>query len=408
MPRQQTFDGPELDTVLSRVRREVGAEAKIISASKFRKGGVGGFFSKESFRVTVELPGDGPVADPPHEPLPFEPTTLGRDEQVTPPPSTLLELADLVDEAEAEAGAVSLEAAQCTPASDAALPMAKAAATSLGTPVVPAVREARYVPTTERPSFNAVLRRLTSEADAGDDRRSKRPEVVRAPAVIPHPVARTGVRLPKMPVAGSEIDTLVSALGIPESLLPTDLSPAAAVVAMLHSLRLPEPPTLPTDPGAVTVIVGERRAATELAHDLASELGLKRSDVKVADPASKAKTGLHDPAQVADLRAGWGRHPKLVAVAAPLARTGLTWAWATLAALEADALWGVVGADRKCEDVEAWSAALGGFDALAINDLEQTVSPAALLELGIPVARLDGQPATPAAWAALLTARLAA
>lgn len=386
----------------------MGAEAKIISASKFRKGGVGGFFSKESFRVTVELPGDERVADPPPARLPFEPTILGHDDQVTPPPSSLLELADLVDEAEVDA--VSVEAVHSTPVPVATPRTAQVAATSPAcTPVVPAVREASYVPMTERPSFNAVLRRLTSEAEyAGDDPRSERPDAVRAPAVATHPVTRRGVRLPSMPAAGSEIDALVAALGIPGSLLPTDLSPAAAVVAMLHSLRLPEPPALPTDPGAITVLVGERRAATSLAHDLATELGLKRTDVKVADPASKAESGLHDPAQVAELRAGWGRQPKVVAVAAPLARTGLTWAWDTLAALEADALWGIVGADRKCEDVEAWSAALGGFDALAITDLDQTVSPAALLELGIPVARLDGHPATPAAWAALLTARLAA
>jgi hypothetical protein len=36
---------------------------------------------------------------------------------------------------------------------------------------------------------------------------------------------------------------------------------------------------------------------------------------------------------------------------------------------------------------------------LALRNLAQTVSPAAVLELGIPVARLENHPATPIAWA---------
>jgi hypothetical protein len=71
-------------------------------------------------------------------------------------------------------------------------------------------------------------------------------------------------------------------------------------------------------------------------------------------------------------------------------------------------VWGVVGADRKCEDIEAWSDSLGGLDALAVEHLERTVSPASVLRLGIPVARVDGQQATPALWAVLLAERLAA
>lgn len=50
MPKLQTFDGPELDVVLARVRKEAGADAKITSATKVRSGGIGGFFSKENFR----------------------------------------------------------------------------------------------------------------------------------------------------------------------------------------------------------------------------------------------------------------------------------------------------------------------------------------------------------------------
>ena len=68
----------------------------------------------------------------------------------------------------------------------------------------------------------------------------------------------------------------------------------------------------------------------------------------------------------------------------------------------------MVDATRKTEDVAAWMHRLGGLDALAINDVDATVSPAAVLQLDVPVGRIDGRTASPALWAALLTERLAA
>jgi hypothetical protein len=71
-------------------------------------------------------------------------------------------------------------------------------------------------------------------------------------------------------------------------------------------------------------------------------------------------------------------------------------------------VWGVVEATRKAHDVGRWTRALGGVDALALTAVEETADPAAVLTLGIPVGRLGAAKATPAAWAALLTDRMAA
>ena len=71
-------------------------------------------------------------------------------------------------------------------------------------------------------------------------------------------------------------------------------------------------------------------------------------------------------------------------------------------------VWGAVEATRKPEDLFEWAEQLGGFDALGVTDLDATVSPAAVLQCGIPVGRIDGKPATPVLWAALLAPRLAA
>ena len=45
-------------------------------------------------------------------------------------------------------------------------------------------------------------------------------------------------------------------------------------------------------------------------------------------------------------------------------------------------------------------------DVLAVTGVDNTVSPASVLELGVPIGRLDGQVASPLAWADLLMERL--
>ena len=53
--------------------------------------------------------------------------------------------------------------------------------------------------------------------------------------------------------------------------------------------------------------------------------------------------------------------------------------------LEPTCTWAIVEAGWKCEDILHWADVLGGIDVLALNSLEETVSPAAVLDLGIPV-----------------------
>ncbi|MCU1375931.1 MAG: hypothetical protein JWO68_3217 [Actinomycetia bacterium] len=378
MPKLQTFDGSELDAVLARVRREAGADAKIVSATKVRAGGLGGFFSKETFKVTVEL------ADPPAPAAAPAPTPEPALAPLTAPPASLLELADLVDEAVAEAVSVAMP------------PPAPVAAT---------IRPPAYVPSTERPTFNAVLHRIASEAGAPLpeaapmflDTTADVPVFVPAPMPAPARVAR--------PRHSREL----LSLGIPESMLPTDMSPGMAVAALLRSLRLPSAPPLPTRPGSVTVVIGDRRAAARLAADVAGELSLSKRDIWIAEPGPEGRPGrLVTAADAAAERRTWTGGPSVVALTAPSGAGDLRWAESMLDALEPSAVWGVVDAGRKPEDVQAWSDALGGLDALALEHLEATVSPAAVLQLGIPVARLEGQKATPALWAVLLAERIAA
>src|SRR5690606_37320717 len=98
----------------------------------------------------------------------------------------------------------------------------------------------------------------------------------------------------------------------------------------------------------------------------------------------------------------------LVVLDTPVRPAADGWAAGMLEALEPTVVWGAVPATRKTEDVVAWLDAVGGVDALALTEVTDTVSPAALLATGIAVARLDGDPATPDRWLALAAEALAA
>jgi hypothetical protein len=80
----------------------------------------------------------------------------------------------------------------------------------------------------------------------------------------------------------------------------------------------------------------------------------------------------------------------------------LTWARHVLAALRPTAVWGLVDAWAKPDDIRSWAVRLGGIDALAVENVGATSSPATSLLAGIPVALLDGAPASAARWAALV------
>ena len=58
MSRQLLLEGPSIEPLLAKVREDHGSAARIIKAERVRVGGVGGFFAKERFEVTIEVTED--------------------------------------------------------------------------------------------------------------------------------------------------------------------------------------------------------------------------------------------------------------------------------------------------------------------------------------------------------------
>jgi hypothetical protein len=77
-------------------------------------------------------------------------------------------------------------------------------------------------------------------------------------------------------------------------------------------------------------------------------------------------------------------------------------------AIGATAVWAVVDATRKTADTARHLRALGEVEALVVHSVDLTADPATVLGLDLPIFSLDGKPATPHAWAAMLCARIAA
>ncbi len=65
MPTRVLLEGPAIEPLLAQVREEYGANVKIISADKVRSGGIGGFFARQKYELSVEVPDDAPAAAEP-------------------------------------------------------------------------------------------------------------------------------------------------------------------------------------------------------------------------------------------------------------------------------------------------------------------------------------------------------
>ena len=98
----------------------------------------------------------------------------------------------------------------------------------------------------------------------------------------------------------------------------------------------------------------------------------------------------------------------IVAVDAPL-RADSFWTAQMMAIWSPTAVWAMVEATRKPEDLGPWLEGLPRVDALIVQDTDLSADPAAVLRrVAAPVALLDGVRATPHRWASLLCERLEA
>ncbi|NNJ60979.1 MAG: hypothetical protein HKP61_08525 [Dactylosporangium sp.] len=183
-----------------------------------------------------------------------------------------------------------------------------------------------------------------------------------------------------------------------------------AIAGLLSDL--PSAPHPPPGRGDILVVLGDVAGAAVVARSVLEALRLDSHVLAVAGPNTTVPAGgcrLTGPADAgrwaARLRSG--DTPGVVVVETDLDTRTTSWACSIVAAVGAASVWAVVDATRKITDCARWLATLGQVSALAVHSTSGTSDPASALSLGLPVAMVDGQPATPHVWAALLCQRLA-
>lgn len=431
-----------------RARHEYGSDVRIVKADKVRSGGVGGFFAREHFELSIEVDdasggsaaGGDAASSAPHD---ERPEALAR-------PVSLLDLADAISARESgSAHSSATPRSSATPGSSATPRTTPARAASTRTAPAPASTsdEAAFAPgiprgpslSTDGATFANILAGLTETvADRGapapkpldteqadDDERAglvvrdTRNEVVVAsrPTLADPPPRVTTHDRPERRSRGTLARPLslrdLRDIGLPRELLPAreDGDLLSVLVGALRSL--PPVPQPPRGAGEIFAVVGEGEGAWDAGVELARSIDLdERCVVYVTEGAAPTKVApsrrITAIEQLPSRIDRWRKRPTptVAVVDAPMNVKAARWNRLALTALCAEAVWLVVPATRKTDDVARWASRLGHTDGLVVTDVDASSDPASVLHLGMPVAWLDGRPATPGAWAGLIVDRL--
>ncbi len=230
-----------------------------------------------------------------------------------------------------------------------------------------------------------------------------------APSVPPGPLSAPAAQLASPGARAVTLAELLRCAGFPEWLLPdlASLELTGSALEQVFALLPPAAP-LPRTAGGLVAVVGESRLSRPVARAVANELGIPSDDVAVASTsgftaAERPGMRVRTPEEAAAQAAGWRRdRVGVVCVYSPPLGADQRWTRSMIGAVRPSCVWGPVQATTKPEDVKDWVNKIGGVDALVVGDVQRTTTPASVLSTGIPVARLDGEPATPQRWAAIV------
>jgi hypothetical protein len=468
------LEGPAIEPLLAQVRDEYGSSVRIISADKVRSGGVGGFFAKQHYELSVEVPDSsedrtdmakrmtatengqhslerlleraeaqdrideaGRAAARTVTPATFGTARAGETTfprpapPARPPEDPGISAQDSRSAALSDTGAAFAELMAgldnpLAPEPVIERPARPKTAVPIRGEETPTVRPFRPAATSEtpvnphKPAAEAapppppsLAERIgglgASEVEEDEPPAAPPPPVVQAqaPAPAPAPVA--------VPVAGNDpvIRNLMS-VGMPEAMAGqiTGADTYAGVLSVLAAR--PAAPGVPDGPGEILVLAGDINLGVPIARQLLDQIGVPENHLLLAAQTT-AGTGLHSSRLIADRDTAESRVEKLhnaeqawvVVLDAPVGGTDPLWVNEMCDAVGATAVWAIVDATRKTADTARHLRTLGEVEALVVHSVELTADPASVLGLDLPIFSLDGKPATPHAWAAMLCARIA-
>jgi hypothetical protein len=480
--------------LLAQVRQEYGSGVRIISADKVRSGGFGGFFAKQHYELSVEVPDstedriemprktsvpprreesantleqlleraesrDRIAPDEPPVPAPvsaFTPEQHSGREAGTgdtddrfrgggPNASAFAELLAGLDSGNHLTTAGPRPSPHPRPAVPPAIPAPDSSGGHTVRPFRPAQATGAPInghgkPMPAVPSLAELMGGLgLGDPDTFETTRPASPAPAPQPVpAVPPPApapgrsaaAAYGLQPPSTEVAIAQppaqppalravhndpvVGNLMS-VGMPEAMAAqiTGGDTYAGVLSVLAAR--PAAPGIPDAPGEILVLAGDVHYAIGIGKQLLGQIGVDQSHLLLAGPTA-AGTGLHSSRLIHDAKAAALRADKLQSADAPwivvldaqVGRTDPIWVNDMCDALGTTAVWAVVDATRKTADTARHLRSLGEVEALVVHSVDLTTDPGTVLGLDLPIFSLDGKPATPHAWAAMLCARIAA
>jgi hypothetical protein len=400
------LEGADLAALMVHVRAEFGPTARIVRAERVRTGGVAGFFARERYELTVDVP-DAPAVE--------RPSLLRRRRGVPAGAVGIDALLAAADEAdaglagdavlapEAPAGVPEVPGPRVSTGEEAFAEVLQQMRAMTGTVAPDHQIEVPAADDASAPAAPAVVTR------AGDGRAT--PGLVTpvgaVPApVVPAPVVPTPVPAPAVESTGPGVPrTALADLGVPPALLAACGDGPVELARLLAAV--PAAPALPREPGSVLVVAGPPEDAARVAGLIALRTGA--GEVVPAGDAD-APAGVRRLTTATAVARWRGERPEtdgptVVALGVRPGRAREDSAAELLAALAPDQAWGVIDARSKTRDCARWIGTVGArrpLDALAVGGLFDTSEPGTVLGLGVPVAWIDGVPASRVAWAAAL------
>jgi hypothetical protein len=203
-------------------------------------------------------------------------------------------------------------------------------------------------------------------------------------------------------------------VGMPEAMARRiDGSDTYAGVLSVLAAR-PSAPGVPDGPGEILVLAGDVNLGVTIARQMLEHNGVSENHLLLAAPSTSG-TGLHSSRLISTPEAAESRVEKLhsaeqawiVVMDAPVGGTDPLWVNEMCDSIGATAVWAIVDATRKTADTARHLRTLGEVEALVVHGVDLTADPGSVLGLDLPIYSLDGKPATPHAWAAMLCARIA-
>ena len=369
--------GGRLEDVLAEVERTFGAAVDIVRVDRAIVGGIAGFFGREQFEVEVAL-GGAPAA-------PVVPTA----------PTAPTDSVDPVHDVAATPAPPASEPAAPAPTGGAAFAAALQEALDQLDEADPQHSDELLVPAyavVEDPP--PQVHSVAPEA-VGADEPAPADVAAAAPVPAPAPAAVATPAVAPVPGVGSLLSLSAASMTLDE------------LTAQVEDLAI----VAPTSPDrGVIAVAGDGDEALVVAESLAVAAGGAAGDVivmsPVAMPGRPSWMCLSSPEQAAGRREVWRTSDRLVVVAVVVTpgAQGQEWGSAALAALAPDQTRVAVPGWRRPDEVAGRLAAMAPVHAI---DLVGAADPSAVidfLDLAVPVATIDGVPATSRRWAEMLLA----